>query len=235
MNHTLHIPDALLAWGKHPDQAKRWPRAWAHEIEAIVAKATVPCFECSGSGGADGGGSCSSCGGSACYQHPLEGPVARRFWECLEALVCHAVWEDHHDLLLELDTYSAHMLGLRFTFEGPPEAPGRFSAGWGTDWPMPALESLLEANLPQGEAIAVDRLRASVQEVFPDAVIGSVFGPDASVDGDTCAGCGAVEVAVMVESASGLSYCPPCWQFFIKPWPRIEWRGTRLVVHRDAV
>ncbi len=88
-NFPAIIPDELIAWGKTPEIAVHFPRPWAHEVEALIAKGEL-------------------------NPHDTRVLMAR-----LEALCAAAVRAGRADLLGGIDTRTAEYLGITFTiFDG---------------------------------------------------------------------------------------------------------------------
>lgn len=79
------IPDELIAWGKAPEIAVHFPRPWASDVEALVAKGQ------------------------------LDRRETRALMARLEALCAEAVRAGRGDLLSGLDTRTAEYLGISYT------------------------------------------------------------------------------------------------------------------------
>jgi len=84
-NFPAIIPDELIAWGKTPEIAVHFPRPWAHEVEALIAKGEL-------------------------NPHDTRVLMAR-----LEALCAAAVRAGRADLLGGIDTRTAEYLGITYT------------------------------------------------------------------------------------------------------------------------
>lgn len=146
----------------------------------------------------------------------------------LEALCAEALREERGDLLLGLDTYSAARLGLVYHLR---EGDRSVSLGAGRDVDYAEVEALLEARVDHEGALDAVEAKNLLGEVFPNgrvhAMVDLVESEEAS-----CPGCGSDLGAISFEMESGSRYCRACWSYLTGPWPRVTYRGTKLVVTR---
>jgi hypothetical protein len=196
MNHVLNVPDDLLEWGRDVAVCRSWPRPWAHEATALVER------------GAD---------------VPLGPGDSRRLLGFLEALAYEAVAAGRGELLLELDTFTASQLGLRFEMardEGPPLVLG----GEGVSYTL--AERLLEGD-PQPDAAALaflERCQGLLGVAFPRARISAMLQSDHVA---RCAGCQTECGIVSVAMESGSEYCGHCWTQLTEDTPPISRSSPR--------
>lgn len=88
--HELTIPDELLMWGRQPENARRWVKPYAHEIDQLVKRS---------------------------QRRPLEHHETETLLARLEALCVEAITADRDDLILGIDIFTAEWIGLSFSFD----------------------------------------------------------------------------------------------------------------------
>lgn len=160
---------------------------------------------------------------------PLEGRRQTALFARLEALCAEAIREGEPELLLGLDTYTAARLGLRYAL-GDGERSVQIGAG--LDFDYTELEAMITAKADETGAMVAHRSKELLSEVFPnvrvDAMLDLVESPE-----PRCTSCSELLPAISFEMESGNIYCRSCWSYLTEPWPRVEYRGTKLIVTRD--
>ena len=190
---TLTVPDALLAWGRHPERALRWTRDWAREVAELAETSR---------------------------SRPLNEREGEIFLSRLEALVCEAIQADRHDLLTGLDMQTAEWLGLSysFPFDGQKLTVGKNGVfSWAEVRLLTsAFQAATEARRQGAEtpdpsqlARAAVRVKSLLSGIFPDARIGEI-GPEGQ--DLPCASCGEADFSVKITTDYGSVYCSPCWR-----------------------
>lgn len=148
VEHTLRIPDELLAWGKQDDVAVRFASPWAHDIESLLLRAAG---------------------------RTLPPRMTEVLMSKVEALCAEAIRAGRGDLLRGIDLLTAEWLGLSYRFdtaEGPVEF-GRHGA-----WSYRELRVILASENPREALEAAQRCKSLVAEVFPMARVSAIIGGD---------------------------------------------------------
>jgi hypothetical protein len=191
-SHELNVPDALLAWGRDVSVCRSWAAPWAHEATQLV---------------------------SAGQETPLSPRDSQRLLGLLEALAFEAVAAGRGDLLVELDTWTAAQLGLRFELE-PAEGLPVVLGGEGMSYAL--AEQLLGLDPPPDAAALafLARCQEFVQGAFPGARIDAMIRPEQQPSG--CTGCGQACGAVSMAMESGSVYCARCYTAMTEDSPPIR-------------
>lgn len=139
---TLHIPDALIEWGKDPALASRWPRPWAHDIETLLDASRKQ--DCA-----------------------LTDRETERLMNLTGALVAEALRSGRADLLGGLDLRSAEWIGLSYQFtladgrEVTLGAKGRYS--WSE------MREVLAQDDPKAAVAFMETCKNLLADSFPSA------------------------------------------------------------------
>jgi len=217
--HTLTVPDALLAWAREPAQALRMPRQFAAEVDSLLRA-----------------------------PQPLTVEQTDVLLNRLEPIASLAVRDKRHDLLTGLDLQTAEWLGLTFVHEtergtmtvGPDPRSQAFAGAPEPEWTYAEVRAVVDAaegHLDAAGAVqTAARAKAMLREVFgaaadergydedghfseggrdlAEARIGSV----ASVGPLACLACAKTLGRVSLTTDAG-SYCMKCWSELASPMP----------------
>lgn len=183
---TLHVPDALLDWGRDPARAIHFSRDWVSDIEAILRSAD---------------------------EEPLDWHDAERLLSRVEGLAVDAILAGRGDLLLGLDVQTAEWLRLSVSIE---TAHGTMRVGLGPGaWSWRELRAVWAGASAPREPDGPDPDRAAaiawkakelLSEVFPEARITGV----APAHDQLCDSCGTPCGSVTIVTESGGAQCSRC-------------------------
>jgi hypothetical protein len=126
-----------------------------------------------------------------------------RMWCCVEAVVYAAVGADRADLLTDLPTWVAKLLGLKFswhTADGTCHELGGDGRGRSVSWG--AADAIL--GWSAGDPAAIGAVRSVVD------VLGAK--PMRMVEDKPCCKCGKT-TAISVDTTDDVRYCGPCWSY----------------------
>jgi len=193
---SAKIPDDLLAWGKSPEVAVRLPRPWADQIEELIAKGEL---------------------------NPRD---TRVLMARLEALCAEAVRAGRGDLLNGLDTRTAELLGISYSFEA---GDGRkVEIGRGKRYSWGEMRAVLATDDPKSAMRAVDRAKDLLADAFPNVRVSDVS-DKAEEDPEPCASCGTTIAQVMMSTAHDTHHCGHCWSLMTDSTPMNFKRTNKMI------